>query len=167
MAETIAAANAEARQHLIAALEGRGAHLSFDDAIRDFPVELMNTSPAHVPYTFWHQLEHIRIAQWDLLKYITDPKHRSPNWPKEYWPERSAQADQATWDRTVAQYRADRDALTALLAEERRDLFAPVAHMENRSIMRSVLLVIDHTAYHLGEFVMARQILGAWESELA
>ncbi len=158
------AANEEARVRLAAALHGHVAHLNFDDAIRNFPARLMNEKPDNVPYTFWHQLEHIRITQWDLLRYIKDPGHQSPNWPVDYWPARDAKADSAAWEATVSQYHADLQELVELVEDPQTSLLRPVAHMENRSIMRSAMMVVDHTAYHLGEFVMARQILGSWKS---
>jgi hypothetical protein len=157
----------EARLRLVGSLQGKGAHLTFEDAVRDFPKELMNTKPPHVPYSFWHQLEHIRITQWDMLRYIADPAHVSPEWPRQYWPPQDATAEREGWEQTVRQYLADRDELVRLVNDPAVDLFAPVAHMEGRSILRGVVIVIDHTAYHLGEFVMGRQILGAWKSELA
>ncbi|HUX12917.1 MAG TPA: DinB family protein [Spirochaetia bacterium] len=163
----LSAANAETRIRLVAALRGKGAHLSFDDAIHDFPADIMNEKPNNVPYSFWHQLEHIRITQWDILKYIADPNHRSPEWPAGYWPAQSARADGAAWQKTLKQYHADLNALVALVEDPAAELLAPVAHMENRSIMRSTMIIVDHTAYHLGEFVMARQILGYWKSELS
>lgn len=161
------AAAREARARLADGLEGRGAHLTFEEAVRDFPDGLINAKPAHVPYSFWHQLEHIRIAQWDMLRYIQDPGHRSPDWPEGYWPAPEAAADRAGWDRTVERYLADRRELVALVRDPGVDLLAPVAHMENRSIFRAALVIIDHTAYHLGELIMGRQILGAWKSLLA
>lgn len=160
------AANAEAGVRLVSALRGKGAHLGFDEAIRDFPAKLMNEKPNHVPYSFWHQLEHIRIAQWDMVNYIEDPSHRSPDWPAGYWPAHDATADPAAWNKTIALYHSDLEELIALIENPTTELLAPVLHMENRSIMRSAMLVVDHTAYHVGEFVMARQILGHWKSML-
>ncbi len=164
---SIDAMNAEAKVRLVDALKGKGAHLDFDGAVRDFPERLMNEKPAHVPYTFWHQLEHIRIAQWDMFRYIVDPKHVSPDWPKGYWPAQDAKTDRAGWDRTIAQYHADLRSLVEAVSDPKVNLLAPVKHMNNRSVLRSGFIVVDHTAYHLGEFVMARQILGEWKSELA
>jgi hypothetical protein len=164
---SVEAMNREARTRLTGALEGKGAHLTFEEAVRDFPQSLMNTKPAHVPYTFWHQLEHIRITQWDMLRYIADPKHVSPDWPRGYWPDQGATTDRAGWERTIEQYLGDRADLIALAKDPEVNLLAPVAHMENRSILRSAFIIVDHTSYHLGEFVMARQIHGAWTSLLA
>ena len=166
MGFTLHAANQEARERLLPALEGKGAHLSFEDAIAGFPADLRNVKPPHVPYTFWHQLEHIRIGQWDILRYIVDPSHESPPWPHGYWPAPDSEADDAAWEGTISGFQADRDGLISLARDPERTVLEPVAHMDGRSIMRELLLVIDHTAYHLGEFVMERQILGAWKSEL-
>jgi DinB superfamily len=159
--------NREARVRLITALEGKGAHLTFEAAVKDFPERLMNEKPAHVPYSFWHQLEHIRITQADMLSYIEDPGYVSPEWPKGYWPAQDAKTDASGWGRTIASFSHDRSKLLEVVKRPGVNLLEPVAHMENRSIFRAVLVIIDHNAYHLGEFVMARQILGAWKSELA
>ncbi len=159
--------NDEARTRLTDALETKGAHLSFANAVRDFPEKLMNEKPPHVPYSFWHQLEHIRRTQRDMIDYIKDPKYVSPEWPREYWPPQDATTDRAGWDKTVNEYLADRQEFIELVSEPETNLLAPVEHMGNRSILRSTLIIVDHTSYHLGEFVMGRQILGEWKSELA
>jgi hypothetical protein len=164
---TIEEMNEEARVRLVSGLEGKGAHLSFEDAVRGFPEGLMNTKPPHVPYTFWHQLEHIRITQGDMIGYILDPDHVSPEWPAGYWPPQDEQTEGKGWQKTIRSYTADRGRFIELLRDSKRNLLARVKHLGNRSILRCTLIIIDHTAYHLGEFVMGRQILGAWESELA
>jgi hypothetical protein len=163
---SVEATNREARIRLVASLEGKGAHLSYEEAVHGFPERLMNEKPPHVPYSFWHQLEHIRITQWDMLRYIKDPGHESPPWPEGYWPDQQALTDASGWKRSIDGYLADRQELVELLNDPHADLLAPVPHMENRSILRSVLIVVDHTSYHLGEFIMGRQILGAWKSAL-
>lgn len=158
--------NSEARVRLSDALRGKGAHLSFDEAVRDFPEALINSKPEHVPYSFWHMLEHIRITQWDLFRYFADPKHVSPDWPAEYWPPQDTTTDSAGWNSTIEQYRADLAACIEFLRDPAVNLLAPLAHTRNRSVLRSAYMIVDHTAYHLGEFVMARQMLGYWKSEL-
>ena len=166
MGSDLESANEEAKRRLVPALEGHGAHLSLEDAVQGFPESLYNEKPPHVPYTFWHQLEHIRITQWDLLAYATNPDHVSPDWPQEYWPALDARTDRAGWEATLLAIRTDRQAFVDLVRDPQRNVLEPVPHMDGRSVMRAALLVIDHTAYHLGELVMARQILGAWESAL-
>ena len=156
----------DARARLSDGLSGNGAHLSLEDAVADFPESLMNSRPPHVPYSFWHQLEHIRIAQQDLLLYAASPGHRSPVWPDGYWPETTHQADPAEWNATIASIQRDRGRFVDLVNDPQCDIFAPQPHMDGRSVFRAAMLAIDHTAYHLGEFVMGRQILGSWKSEL-
>lgn len=164
---TIERMNEEARVRLVGGLENKGAHLSFEAAVREFPEGLMNEKPPHVPYSFWHQLEHIRKTQDDMLRYIRDPAYSAPEWPKDYWPDRSALTDRNGWDATIKAYLADRRSFVELVSDPKINLLAPVKHLDDRSIMRCALIIIDHTAYHLGEFVMGRQILGTWQSELA
>ncbi len=160
------AANEEARTRILIGILGKGAHLSYEDAVADFPEQLINKKPDHVPYTFWHQLEHIRIAQWDLWRYMAEANHTSPDWPRGYWPGQDEMTDLAGFQRSIDRYISDRVALIEWLKSPELDLLAPVAHTKNQSILRSAQLIVDHTAYHLGEFVMGRQILGAWRSAL-
>jgi hypothetical protein len=159
-------ANREAKARLIPALEGRGAHLTFEEAVRDFPEGLINAKPEHVPYSFWHQIEHMRIAQRDILEYIIGESYTPPSWPDDYWPAQGATTDAAGFRQSISRLQADRQQLIDLIQDPSCDVLAPVDHMEGRSIFREALLVIDHTAYHVGEFVIARQVMGAWESSL-
>ncbi len=159
-------ADRQTRDLLIAGLRGEGAHLSLETAVQDFPETLMNERAPNVPYTFWHQLEHIRIAQEDLYRYATNSGDGSPPWPEGYWPEAGAAADRETWNRTVAAIQADRERFVALLEDEDCDIYAARDYMDGGSIFRTVLLAIDHTSYHLGEFVVGRQVLGHWQSRL-
>ena len=158
--------NEEARKRLVTGLEGHGAHLSFDDAVQDFPERLMNEKPSHVPYTFWHQLEHILRTQEDMINYIQNQEYVSPEWPGAYWPGQDEKTDRAGWEKTIQKYHESCGRFIRLVKDPKTNLLAPVKHMKNQSILRSALIIIDHTAYHLGEFVMGRQILGAWKSEL-
>lgn len=163
---TGAQANREAKARLIPALQGRGAHLSFEDAVRGFPEHLINARPEHLPYTFWHQIEHMRIAQLDILEYVIGENYTPSSWPEDYWPAQDAETDPAGFQESIRQLLADRQRLIDLIQDPGCDVLAPVEHMEGRSVFREALLVIDHTAYHVGEFVVARQVMGAWESSL-
>jgi hypothetical protein len=167
MERDLQAVESEAKERLVRSLRGRGAHLSFDEAVQDFPEHLVNTKPPNVPYTFWHQIEHIRICQWDILRYVVDPGHVSPSWPQGYWPEQDAAADSSAWERSIEAFNTDLESLINLIQNSDTRVLAPVEHNAGRSIMGSALIVIDHNAYHLGEFVVGRQILGAWKSALA
>ncbi len=150
------------REHLLYLLRGGGAHLSFDAAIADLPVPLRGAKPAGVPHTPWRLLEHLRIAQWDILEFSRDPKHVSPKFPEGYWPPTDAPPDDAAWERSVAGFRADLQAMCDLVADPHTDLFARIPHGEGQTILREALLVGDHNAYHLGQLVVVRRALGAW-----
>lgn len=138
------------------------AHMSLDEAVADFPVRSINTKPPNVSYSFWHILEHIRIAQWDLLEYVQKSKHVSPGWPDGYWPAPESTTDAAGWKRTIATIKSDLRRMDRLLADPDIDIFAPVPFANDTSIARCAFLVLDHNAYHLGEFAILRQVTQLW-----
>ena len=150
------------REQLLALLRGGNAHLGFDDAVADFPLEHINTKPPNVSYTPWHLLEHIRIAQWDILEFIRNPDHVSPGWPEGYWPSPEEQADKARWEQTIAEFRADMKAIEGLVTDPHTDFFTPLPHAPGYTIFREILLVADHNAYHIGEFAILRQVMDTW-----
>jgi hypothetical protein len=150
------------RQHLLDLLQGGHAHMAFDEAVARFPREQMNSYPPHVAYTPWHLLEHLRITQWDILEFIRNPAHVSPDWPRGYWPSQSVQTDEAGWNRTIASFRADLQALYALVADPSTDLVSPLPHGTGQTVLREILLVADHNAYHIGEFAILRQVMQTW-----
>ena len=138
------------------------AHMGLEEAVADFPVARINAKPPNVPYSFWHILEHIRIAQRDLLEYVRNPKHISPAWPEGYWPALDATTDAAGFKRTIAAIKADLKRMDRLLADPGVDVFAPVPFAANKSVTRCAFLVLDHNAYHLGEFAILRQVMALW-----
>ena len=150
------------REHLLYLLRGGGAHLDFEKAIAGLPAELRGAKVPGLPHTPWRLLEHMRIAQWDILEFSRNPKHVSPPWPDGYWPKADAPPDAAAWDRSVAAFRADLRAMQDLVADPATDLFAPIPHGEGQTVLREALLVADHNAYHLGQLVMLRRALGVW-----
>ncbi len=150
------------REQLRALLQGGNAHMTFDEAVANFPREHMNTKPLNVPYTPWHLLEHIRIAQWDILEFIRNPQYISPTWPEGYWPAEHAQADEHAWDKTLASFRADLQSLQEMVADPAVNLFEPIPHGNGQTILREILVVADHNAYHIGEFATLRQVMGTW-----
>lgn len=150
------------RQQVLALLDGRNAHATLDDVVAGFPPEHFNTRPPNVPYSPWHLLEHIRIAQWDILEFTRDPNYKSPPWPEGYWPAPDAQADEAAWNNTLAAIRADMAALKAMVQDPARDLTAELPHAPGYTLLREALLVADHNAYHIGEFGILRQVMGTW-----
>jgi hypothetical protein len=161
----VMSADQELREQLLYLLHGGGAHMNFDQAVADFPMEHINTRPPNVPYTFWHLLEHIRIAQWDILDYIRNPNYVWPNWPADYWPAQNAQADPAKWQATIRQFGDDRKALETIVQDRQTDLTAPLVYARQHNVLREILLVADHTAYHVGELGILRGVMGLWPPE--
>ncbi|MDX1614918.1 MAG: DinB family protein [Candidatus Promineifilaceae bacterium] len=153
------------RQHLLNLLDGRGAHMTFDQAVVEFPPEAMNRQPPNVPYTPWHLIEHLRIAQWDILQFVRDPEHDSPAWPDGYWPERSATTDTAGWDASLTAFRSDLEAMKEIVRDRDVELTAELPHAPGYTYLREVLLVADHNAYHVGEFAILRQVMGTWPDQ--
>jgi hypothetical protein len=152
----------ELRRQLLDLLDGHGAHMTFEEAVADFPDDAINRCPPNVPYTPWLIVEHLRITQWDILEYVRDPDHVSPQWPVGYWPGREESATPARFAESVEGFLADRAALRALAADPAADLLAPIAHTPGHSLLREVRIAADHNAYHVGEFAILRQVMGTW-----
>jgi hypothetical protein len=152
------------RQHLLDLLRGGSAHLNFEEALAGLPPQLRGAKPPGLPYSPWRLLEHMRIAQWDILDFSRSPKHVSPEFPAGYWPESDAPPDDKAWQRSIRQFRADLKAMQDLVEDPATDLFAPIPHGEGQTILREALLLTDHNSYHLGQLVTVRRLLGAWES---
>ena len=147
------------REHLVALLDGGQAHIRFDDAIRDWPAELRGAKPPGAAHTPWQTLEHIRIAQWDIVDFSRNPHHETRKWPDDYWPSEEAPESEAQWDRTAARIRLDLDAMKALVEDSESDLFTPFPWGEGQTLLREALLLADHNAYHLGEMMTLRRML--------
>ncbi|HUZ45109.1 MAG TPA: DinB family protein [Terriglobia bacterium] len=150
------------RKHLIYLLRGGGAHVDFETAVAKLPVALWGVKPAGVPHTAWRLLEHMRIAQWDILEFSRNPKHVSPDFPEGYWPKCDAPPNKNSWAQSVKAFRRDLKELQDLVADPAQDLYAKIAHGDGQTLLREALLVADHNAYHLGELVMVRRLLGSW-----
>ncbi|QKZ14210.1 DinB family protein [Spirosoma sp. KUDC1026] len=159
---SVADATAALRQQLVALLTGSNAHQSFDDAIKNLPVDLRGVKPEKLPYSIWQLVDHIRIAQEDILEFSRDSNYVSPPWPDGYWPKETTPPDATAWDTAVAKIRADRDAFVALLNDPEQDLYKPFAHGDGQNLLREALLIADHTAYHVGEIIIIRRLLDAW-----
>ncbi len=147
------------RHHIINLLTKAEAHVDLQDALKNFPRNLRGRKPEGSPHTPWQLLEHIRIAQWDILEFSRSAKHKSPKWPDEYWPESEAPPDEKAWDRSVKQIFAELEAMCALVRDPKHDLFASIPHGDGQTLLREALLLADHNAYHLGQLVMLRRIL--------
>ncbi|MDT4955765.1 MAG: hypothetical protein QOJ02_3903 [Acidobacteriota bacterium] len=149
------------REHLIYVLRGGGAHVDFDSVVADFPVEKVNQKIEQLPYTAWAVLEHMRIAQFDILEFSRNADYISPKWPEGYWPQEDSSPDAAAWNKSVEGFRADLKQMEELVADPSTDLFAALAHGEGQTILREALLVADHNAYHLGVLHTMKRILEA------
>jgi len=148
--------------HVRALLTEPQAHATFDDAVADLAPADRGRRPDALPYSVWELVEHLRRAQRDLLEYCRDPGYTMPDWPDAFWPEGPAPPDDAAWTESVAQVRADRDAMVGLVMDESVDLYDTVPSHDEHTYLRSALLVADHTAYHVGQIVAVRRSLGAW-----
>jgi uncharacterized damage-inducible protein DinB len=152
--------NSALRKELDRLLSGEGAHMDFTQAVGDWPVELRGAKPAGLPHSAWQLLDHLRIAQWDMLEFSRDAKHVSPAWPEGYWSATTEPPDEAAWDKAVAAFESDRAAMRALVSDPASDLFTPFAHGEGQSLLREALQMADHNAYHVGQLVSLRRALG-------
>ena len=161
-ARTTSAEDRSLREHVISLLRGGGAHLDFDKAIAGLPAELRGAKPNGLPFSAWGLVEHLRIAQWDILEFSRDAKHQSPSWPEGYWPKSDAPPGAEDWEKSVAAFRADAKAMEKLVSNAKTELHAKIPHGDGQTILREALLVADHNAYHLGQLVMLRRLLGAW-----
>jgi hypothetical protein len=151
------------RDHLIKLIKGGEAHADFDRAIKNFPRELRSRTKPGVEHSAWQLLEHMRIAQWDILEFSRNPLHKSPDWPRGYWPDSDAPPTFKAWDESVKAFLADREAMCALVGDEKTDLFAKLLNGDGQTLLREAMLVADHNAYHLGQLVMLRKMLGLWK----
>ena len=150
------------RRHLIELLEGSHAHASLEDAIADFPRAARGRKPANLPHSAWTLLEHMRIAQWDILEFSRTRKHKSPAWPEGYWPANDDPPSPAQWDQSLQQFRADLKAVVDLVQSPKTDLLAKIPWGDGQTILREALLVADHNAYHTAQIVDVRRLLRLW-----
>lgn len=154
----------ELREHLLWLLQGGQAHIGFDAAVADLPEQLRGGKPTGSPHTPWRIVEHMRIAQWDILEFSRNPNHVSPAFPEGYWPDRDGPADAAAWDASIAGFLKDIDEMQGLVADPSQDLFAAFPWGDGQTLLREALLVADHNAYHIGQLIEVRRALGAWPS---
>ena len=147
------------RDHVLYVLRGEGAHITFDDFVADFPVGLCGQRVEGLPYTAWQVLEHIRIAQWDILEFSRDSNHVSPKWPEGYWPPQDKAGTRELWQQTVEKFRNDLKQMENLIANPATDLFARIQHGSGQTILREALLVANHKSYHLGALVVMARLL--------
>jgi DinB superfamily len=151
------------RQQLAKVIDWNEAHADFRAAVDDFPAKLRGHVPEGFPYSAWQLLEHVRLALWDILEFSRNPRHKSPKWPEGYWPKTAVPPSADAWDKSVKAVDEHVDAMRKLVADPSRDLFAPLPHGTGQTLLREALLVSDHNAYHLGQLVLVRRALGAWQ----
>ena len=150
------------REQLISLLKGGQAHVHFMDAIDGFPEAKRGTFVEGLPHTGWQLLEHVRIAQWDILEFSRNAIHVSPGFPEGYWPKTPVPPDEAAWEKSVQSFQHDLQEMAKLVKNQKTDLFATIPHGQGQTILREALLLADHNAYHLGQLVDLRRALGAW-----
>lgn len=151
------------RQHLVKLLKGGDAHATFERVIKDYPREMRGKTPRGAQHSGWELLEHLRIAQWDILDFSRNPEYKSREWPREYWPETFAPPKFKAWDESVKAFQNDLQAMCDLVTDEKTDLYAKIPHGDGQTILREALVLADHNAYHLGELVLVRRLLGIWK----
>jgi DinB family protein len=151
------------RKHLVELLAGGGAHAKFEDVVNGLLPKLRGAKPANFPHSPWMLLEHLRLAQWDILEFSRNAKHVSPKWPEGYWPKQEAPPNAAAWNKSVQQFQRDLKVMQSLVTNPKTDLFAKIPWGDGQTILRETLLVADHNAYHLAQLVDVRRMLGAWE----
>jgi hypothetical protein len=149
--------------HLVELLKGGHAHVDFENAVKDWPVKLQGIRPEGAAHSPWEVLEHMRIAQWDILEFTRNPKHVSPEWPAGYWPKTQAPPDAKAWNKTLDAFRVDLNSMIKLVQNKNTDFFTPLAHGDGQTVLREALLLADHNAYHLGELLLLRRLLGTWK----
>ena len=152
------------REHILELLKGGHAHTTFDDAIKNLPAKLRGVKPENFPHSPWMLVEHIRIAQWDILEFSRNAKHKSPKWPEGYWPKTAEPPSAEAWNESVEQVRRDSTTMSDLVKDPGTDLFAKIPGGDGQTILREALLVADHNAYHVAQIVDVRRLLKDWKS---
>ena len=151
------------REHLLDLFGGGNAHAGFEDAIKRFPAKLRGVKPEGLPHSGWMLLEHLRIAQWDILEFSRTAKHKSPKWPEGYWPKEAEPPNADAWDQSVAKFRTDAKEMEALVRDPKTDLFSKIPWGDGQTILREALVLADHNAYHVAQLIDLRRLLGAWK----
>lgn len=153
------------RSIVASSLDWHEAHATFDDAVAGLAAELRGRRPEHFPHSVWEMVEHIRITQADLLAFMRDSSYKAPVWPDDYWPPQPAPHDSSAWDQSIAAVRRDRAELKAIAADPARDLTSKIPWGDGQTYLRTILLAVDHSAYHVGQLIAVRRMLGARPAE--
>ena len=153
------------REHVLELLSGGHAHASFEQVVPDFPAKLQGQRPPGLPHSAWMLLEHMRIAQWDILDFSRNPKYRTLKWPEDYWPTDPAPSTATAWNQSIERFQQDLEAMKELVRSPDTDLFATIPWGEGQTILREALLVADHNSHHLGQLIDVRRLLGIWNQK--
>jgi uncharacterized damage-inducible protein DinB len=162
MSETTTPHDQPLRKQLVSLMTEANAHATFDQAIENLPAKLRGQRPEGLPHSPWELLEHLRLAQWDILDFSRNPKYEEKKWPEDYWPKSPEPPSAEAWDDSIAAFHRDLKEMCDLVEDPATDLFAKIPHGSGQTILREALLVADHNAYHVGQIVLVRQLLGAW-----
>ncbi len=155
--------DSQLREHIATVLEGRGAHIDFDHAVADLSANAQGAIPDGAAHSPWEVLEHMRVAQWDILEFSRNPDHVSPEWPDGYWPDNPEPPTHSAWNKSVQSFKSDIKAMIDLINDPASELFTPFPHGDGQTLLREALVLADHNAYHLGQLVVVRRLLGVWE----
>ena len=150
------------RKHIVELLNSHGAHATAEAILADWPASQRGVKPDGLPYTAWQLLEHIRIAQWDILEFSRDAGHVSPEHPDGYWPKAEAPPDEGAWETSVRAFKTDNREMQRMVEDPATDLFARIEHGQGQTILREALVLADHNAYHLGQLLILRRLLDIW-----
>jgi hypothetical protein len=153
------------RQHLLELLNGGHAHATFDAVMANLPANLRGKKPANFPHSLWMLLEHLRLAQSDILEFSRNPRYKAPKWPDDYWPKSPAPPSGAAWNASIKKFRTDLKAMQALVKNPKTDLFAKIPWGDGQTILREALLLAAHNSHHLGQIIDIRRLLGAWPTK--
>ena len=151
------------RKHVLYLVTKDGAHATFEDAVKDVPPAARGKVPEGGAHSLWQLVEHMRIAQWDILEFSRDANHKSPKFPHGYWPKTAVPPNAKAWDKTIKDFLADREEMCKLIEKKSTDLFAEIPHGDGQTILREALLTADHNAYTIGQIVITRRLLGVWK----
>jgi len=150
------------REHLLKLLDGKQAHVGFEKVVPEILPEYRGAKAKGVPYTAWELLEHLRLAQIDIIGFCRNPDYKEPKWPDDYWPSQSAPANEAEWEKSVEKFKTDLNGFKKYISKPDLDLFATIPHGSGQTYLREALLIADHNSYHLGQIVLIRRVLGIW-----
>jgi hypothetical protein len=150
------------RKHLLELLDGGHGHATFDQVVGDFPANFRGQIPQGLPHSAWMLLEHMRLAQWDIVDFSRNSKYKEKQWPEDYWPKNPAPASALDWEKSIRSFHSDLEAMKDLVSDPKTDLFQKIPWGDGQTILREAMLVADHNAHHLGQLIDIRRLLGIW-----